>query len=159
MSHPFVVAVLVFPWGCVGGAQVGWGGWSVGGSGTVWLSVGVAGAVVGRGGVGGLTIPWAVPWRRLKHTATRKEHQQLAFKSKKSFPNHCALASFASIFRSFEAGIANAIFSFQWRKIVIFMKNGHIQYQYRIIVLPEPLLKLKSYFIKFSNISIYLKLA
>ena len=33
-----------------------------------------------------------------------------------------------SIFHSFEAGIANAISSFKWRKIFLFMKNNHLQY-------------------------------
>ena len=38
---------------------------------------------------------------------------------------HCAVELFASIFHSFEAGIADAISSSKWRKIFIFMKNRH----------------------------------
>ena len=38
----------------------------------------------------------------------------------------CTAELFVSIFHSFEAGIANAISSFKWRKIYIFMKNRHV---------------------------------
>ena len=43
-------------------------------------------------------------------------------------PNPCAAELFACIFPSFEAGIANAISSFEWRKKFIFMKKRHLQY-------------------------------
>ena len=39
--------------------------------------------------------------------------------------NPCPAELFQIIFHSFEAGIANAISSFNWRKIVLFMKNKH----------------------------------
>ena len=37
--------------------------------------------------------------------------------------NPCAVELFSTIFHSFEAGIANAISSSKWRKIIIFMKE------------------------------------
>ena len=55
-----------------------------------------------------------------------------------------------SIFHSFEAGIANAISSFKWRKIFIFMKNSHLQYWINEA-------STKNYFFKFIDISIDLK--
>ena len=39
--------------------------------------------------------------------------------------NPTAAGFFQTIFHSFEAGIANAISSFKWRKIFLFMKNRH----------------------------------
>ena len=39
--------------------------------------------------------------------------------------NPCPAQLFQIIFHSFKAGIANAISSFKWRKIFIFMKNKH----------------------------------
>ena len=40
--------------------------------------------------------------------------------------NPCPAELFQIIFRSFNAGIANAISSFKWRKILLFMKNKHL---------------------------------
>ena len=40
--------------------------------------------------------------------------------------NPCAAELFQIIFHSFKAGIANAISSFKWRKIWLFMKNKHL---------------------------------
>ena len=40
--------------------------------------------------------------------------------------NPCPAELFQIIFHSFKAGIANAISSFKWRKIFLFMKNKHL---------------------------------
>ena len=40
--------------------------------------------------------------------------------------NPCAAELLQLYFSSFEAGIANAISSFKWRKILLFMKNRHV---------------------------------
>ena len=40
--------------------------------------------------------------------------------------NPCSAELFQLYFSSFEAGIANAISSFKWRKILLFMKNRHV---------------------------------
>ena len=40
--------------------------------------------------------------------------------------NPCPAELLQLYFSSFEAGIANAISSFKWRKILIFMKNRHV---------------------------------
>ena len=40
--------------------------------------------------------------------------------------NPCSAELLWLFFSSFEAGIANAIYSFKWRKILLFMKNRHV---------------------------------
>ena len=42
--------------------------------------------------------------------------------------NPCPAELLQLYFSSFEAGIANAISSFKWQKILLFMKNRHVQY-------------------------------
>ena len=53
---------------------------------------------------------------RSPHT-THKNRPQL---------NHCRAELFQLYFSSFKAGIANAIPSFKWRKIWLFMRNKHV---------------------------------
>ena len=69
--------------------------------------------------------------------------------------NPCAAELFVFIFHSFEAGISNAISSFEWRKIFLIDKSWNLQYWIIAITKHVP----KNYFIKFSDISIHLKYA
>ena len=39
----------------------------------------------------------------------------------------CPAELFVSIFHLFEAGIANANYSFQWWKMCVFIKSGHLK--------------------------------